>query len=61
MIFENAAFFNLVLITYFGYHLIKGFLSREAQPPVKGKSSKPPLDLNDENVEDAKFKDVEEK
>ena len=48
------------LIAYLGYHFLKGLLSWQTKSPVKGKSSKPPLDLKDENVEDAKFKDIEE-
>jgi hypothetical protein len=48
------------LIAYFGYHFLKGFFSWQSKSPVKGKSGSPPLDLKDENVEDAKFKDIEE-
>ncbi len=51
------------LLGYLGYHFFKGFFSESSskEPPVKGKPSQAPLDLGKEDVEDAKFKDIEEK
>ena len=50
-----------VLVVYLGYHIFKGFFSSE--PPkteVKGSNKSRPIDLRQEDVEDAKFKDIEE-
>lgn len=50
-----------MLVGYFGYHFIKGFFAKsESEPVVKGKQSDRSLDL-EEDIEDAKFRDVEEK
>lgn len=50
-----------IIIGYFGYHFFKGlFSSGSSDVSVKGESKKPPLDLKEEDIEDAKYKDVEE-
>jgi hypothetical protein len=50
-----------VFIIYFGYYIFKGFFSKE--PPkteVKGRNKNQPMDLRQEDVEDAKFEEIKE-
>jgi len=52
----------MFLLGYFGYHLYQGLVHRDdSDTVVKGKQKKRPLDLKQEDVEEAKFKDVDEK
>jgi len=55
-------FIFYILLGYFGYQFLKGFFTKnDSDTIVEGQQKRHPLDLKDEDVEDAKFKDVEEK
>ena len=49
------------LLVYLGYRFVRGWFT--TQPPkeeVKGESKHRSLDLRDEDVEDARFEDIDE-
>jgi len=50
------------LIIYLGYKLLKSWLEpREEQPNVKGKPQNDALDLRDADIEDANFREIDDK
>ncbi|MBN2102781.1 hypothetical protein JW835_01930 [bacterium] len=55
------SFIFYILLGYFAYHFLQGLFKKDQSDTiVEGKQKSPPLDLKEEDVEDAKFKDVEE-
>ncbi|MBN1779960.1 hypothetical protein JW948_02445 [bacterium] len=51
----------LFLAGYFAFHFFKGLFSGESPgPAVRGRKKSQPMDLKREDVEDAKFRDIEE-
>ena len=54
-------FLITLFVVYFGYHIFKGFFSKDpSKTKVKGSNRNRPIDLRQEDVEDAKFKDIKE-
>ena len=50
------------LIFYLGYKLVKSWLEpNDRQPKVKGKPQNDPLDLRDADIEDANFREIDDK
>ena len=58
------SFFRLLLLGllgYWGYRLFKNyFTGGKSGTEIKGESRSKPLDLNDADVEDAKFEDIKD-
>ncbi|MFH1941524.1 MAG: hypothetical protein ABIL68_05415 [bacterium] len=58
-------FFRFLLtctVAYFGYRFVKGLWDKGSQKEeVKGKQRSKPLDLRKEDVDDARFEDIENK
>lgn len=54
-------FLLLVIIGYFGYVLLKSLIKNEIRKSeIKGRQKSEPINFNNEDVEDAKFEDIEE-
>ena len=50
------------LIIYLGYKLVKSWFGpSDKQPSVKGKPKKDSLDLRDADIEDANFRELDDK
>jgi hypothetical protein len=50
------------LVIYLSYHLFKGaFKKNEQSEQVRGKQKSSPLNLKDNDVEDAHFEDIDER
>ena len=54
-------FIFVALVAYLGYRFIKNIIPKDSSKQnVKGKQKSQPLDLRKSDVEDAKFKDIDE-
>ena len=55
-------FLFTALVVYLGYRFLRGMWEKASRKEeIKGKSKSRPLDLQDEDVEDAHFEDIEDK
>lgn len=54
-------FLFVALVVYLGYRFLKGLFSKQnTGANVSGQQKNKPLDLRDSDVEDAKFRDIDE-
>lgn len=54
-------FLFISLVIYLGYRFFKGFWEKtSSKDQIKGQQKNMPLNLHDEDVEDARFEDVED-
>jgi len=55
-------FIFTALVVYLGYRYLKGVWQRTSQPAdVKGRKKSKPLDLQDQEIVDAEFEEIDEK
>jgi hypothetical protein len=55
-------FLFTALVVYLGYRFLRGIWEKESRKEeIKGKSKSRPLNLKNEDVEDADFEDIEDK
>ncbi len=54
-------FILILIIVYFGYHFLKSMIKNEIRKSeIKGKQKNKPINFDNEDVEDAKYEDINE-
>ena len=49
----------IALVSYLGYHFFKGFFTGDSsRQDVKGRPDNKPLDFRNSDIEDAKYRDI---